>query len=94
MQVNITHTPRFSWAPTLKKAFTQFLVIALQQSDIEGILNLNNRFAEFYKKYVRPHEYEFDEEFMKYGIVPAIFGAFGELRNVMNLMNVQINVSC
>ena len=60
-----------------------------------GDFKMTFRFAEFYKKYVRPHDYEFDEEFMKYGIVPAIFGAFGGLKNVtIHLKNFQINILC
>lgn len=27
--------------------------------------------------YVRPHGYEFDEEYMTYGVVPSILGALG-----------------
>ena len=56
-----------------------------------GDLKMNIYFAEFYRQYVRPHDYEFDDEFMKYGIVPAIFGAFGGLKNVtIHLKNFQI----
>ena len=44
-------------------------------------------FTEFYRQYVRPHDYEFDEEFMKYGLIPAVFGSLGEFKNAQNRPN-------
>ena len=52
-----------------------------------GDLKMNIYFTEFYRQYVRPHDYEFDEEFMKYGLIPAVFGSLGEFKNVQNRLD-------